>query len=260
MGVRTRRQLEPVVSYLLRRSGISVCSIAHLLGWHAEWIYQVGVGTLHEETVVMRETWPGVQMIGFEPCQRSYRQRLMGEVELGRQYKQVGDRHYDSKFPGQLYNLAISDYDGVGQLSVPHKHRDAATLHKLLDEDRVQYTETVQVKRLDSVFPDGPESGHILLWLDCEGSELAVLRGGEEFVKKVEMINIELTSNPTIHDNPHPLEIHRWLSDHGFFRQWVHTQRSHVGQVDVIYVRQHLFAPEICCCPCAVEQYDQCCK
>jgi hypothetical protein len=60
-----------------------------------------------------------------------------------------------------------------------------------------------------------------------------------------------MTANPPS-DDPDwcdPDEVHWWMVQAGFLRQWIHTQRTNEGQYDCIYVRPHLFNPRYCCDP-----------
>lgn len=213
-----------MASRLLRRSGYAFGLVAEALNWRADMIYQVGVGGYHEECDVFMEEWPGVQFIGCEPFPMR-----------AEEYK------------GLLLRVAVSDYVGEAPFYLKRRHHEGSTLHKLPDDKTIKVI-TVPVSTLDVLFPH-PEGEHVLLWLDCEGSELAALRGGEEFVKRVEMINVEMTALPDGEHWVSPKLIHEWLLAHGFRRQWVHTFRVPAAQYDSIYVRNELFDPRRCCDP-----------
>ncbi len=86
--------------------------------------------------------------------------------------------------------------------------------------------------------------------LDCEGSELKALQGAEKFIEGVEVVNLEMTSNPANEGWADPVETHQWLLRHDFLRQTIHTNRSRGGQYDAIYVRTHLHQMRFCSCPC----------
>ena len=160
-------------------------------------------------------------------------------------------------YPGPLHVYAIGNRKGQATLQCRPNHKDGASLypfHTKPDENLLSYT--VECRALDDLFPDPSKYGdERLLWIDCEGSEMEVLKGGESFIETTDVVNIEMTTKPTGDGWGTPVEIHRWLKEHGFCRQWVHTQRSSAGQVDAIYVRPRLFKPEYCCCPCEIEDH-----
>jgi FkbM family methyltransferase len=252
------KQRSSDLSRLLRRSGVAVAGVADYLDWTADHVYQIGVGTNQHEVIVMLELWPDVQFTGYEPYYKLFMERLTGKgVNFPSKYRNIEGRKYGPEYPGDLYNLAIGKKEGVANLYIPARHPDGAALTKPLKEDQKFATQEVTVAALDDLWPNGPKGEHVLLWVDCEGSELDALQGGEKFVEKVEFINIEMTSNPSIEGEADPVELHEWLSDHGFYRQWVHTLRFHCGQTDCIYVRPHLFQEKYCNCPFTMREFRQ---
>lgn len=223
-------------SKLLRRSGISAALICDHIGFAPDCMYQIGIGMNHGELDVFTQVWEGLKLFGCEP----HPQILRGLRDV---------------YPGTLYEVAVSDHVGKATLYSKPRHKDGSSLmpHTTCTNDR-QYT--VEVTTIDTLWPDGPVGQHPILWVDCEGSELKALNGGVKFVEKVEVINVEMTSKEMGTGWCRPEEVHQWLLGHGFRRQWVHTQRAWVGQVDAIYVRPHLFQAHICCCPCEMMRKD----
>jgi FkbM family methyltransferase len=219
-----------MVSRLLRRSGVAVGIIVELLNWKADHIYQVGVGQYHQEMDVLREEWPDVIIEGFEA--------FPAIVKARKDY-----------YPGKLHSVAVVDKKGPVKLHVKRKHKDGSSLFEFVEEDKLRETITVEGDTLDNLKPDGPEGEKILLWLDCEGSELMALQGAERFCKRVEVVNVEMTAYPPGRGWANPFQVHRWLVEHGFVRQWIHTQRTSAGQYDAFYVRRKLFDPRYCCDP-----------
>jgi FkbM family methyltransferase len=218
-----------MASYLLRRSGIAVGLVADLLGWKADLCVQVGIGSFHQEIDVLHEEWPSCRFIGFEP-----HPGIVSEIE------RKGD------YPGTVIKAAISNRQGTATLYLKNHHSDGSSLHSIDDSKR----EEVSVTTLDSVtLPGMYRKEHILLWIDCEGSELAALQGGYGFCKYVEFINVECTAKPYYAGWADPREIHKLLIAYGFVRQHVHTHRMSAGQYDAIYVKKHLFNPLYSCDP-----------
>lgn len=221
-----------MVSRFVARSGIAVCLVSEVIGWQPDYIYQVGVGMSPQEIDVFLDTWPEVHIDGFE-----------AHPEI---YKAI-----KPNYRGNLNNLALGNQEGTVDLFVPPRHKDGSSVYALAQEGCKQLT--VPMSTLDAQYPKGPASMHSLLWLDCEGSELAVLQGGEDFLKNIEVVNVELTMSPQSDAWCSPVDVHRFLLDHGFVLQWIHTQRISAGQNDGIYVRPYIFKPQFCSCFCAVE-------
>lgn len=215
-----------MVSRLVARSGISVCLIAELIDWVPDQIFQVGIGTRPEEVVIFKEAWPDVEISGCEP------------------HPQIVENIRDD-YPGKILELALSDYIGKGTLHAKKRHKDGSSLYKL--EDQETHEIPIFVSTLDQVYQ--PKSNKTLLWLDCEGSELAVLKQGLNCLAKTEVVNVEMTAKPWGKEWCSSVQVHQFLIDRGFRLQWIHTQRSSAGQSDLIYVRPYLFKPEYCCCP-----------
>lgn len=219
-------------SKLLRRSGVACGLIADVLGWRADTVIQVGVGQYHQEVDVLKEEWPGVRFVGFDPCPN------------------VAD-----DYPGILFQHAISDVDGESVFNVKKHHKDGSSLYEMDGADGCNKIKVI-TKRLDSAIVVTEATGRILLWLDCEGSELAALHGGEELLKSVEMVNVEMTANPPGKDWCRPEEVHQWLITRGFWLQWIHTGRISSGQSDYVYCRKTLFNPNYCCMPTEIQRFE----
>jgi FkbM family methyltransferase len=222
-----------MASLLLRRSGVAVGAIAELLEWQADTLYQVGIGMYHKEVDVLRHEWgENLKVIGCEPHPR---------IRL-------------EDYPGEVYRVAIANRVGQTSFYARPGHKDGSSLYKRDGEEFTEYT--VKVTTLDALFPN-PEGPRILLWLDCEGAELDALKGGENFLKHVDVINVELTAKSNAKEWCSPGDVHDLLQSRGFFRQWIHTHRVNAGQADAIYVCARLFRPQFCCCPCQVKKWQE---
>lgn len=224
-------------SKMLRRSGIAVGLILNLLDWKPDYFYQVGIGMHHQEVDVLHEEWPDCIFTGFEP------------------HPEIVKSLWD--YPGKVHQIALSDYVGKTTLHSKRAHKDGSSLHK--HKEPGSYTEIeVGVATLDSmVSEESPCDNKRLLWVDCEGSEFQVLRGGANFINNVQVINIEMTSDPPGEWWSDPVDVHYYLIGRGFYQIWIHTNRSSAGQCDAIYVRKELFDPRYCCVPSEVKRYRE---
>lgn len=218
-------------SKLLRRSGVALVNIADLLDWQPDVIYQVGVGMHSEETDVMKEAWPNAKFIGFEPHPASFRGRK-------------------ENYPGILFPVALGAEEGNRELHFRKRHKDGATFFPFegQSEGRCEVVVSVLDDFVGNMRSFKPND-MVLLWLDCEGSELDVLLGAKKFLPWVDVVNVEMTAKPRSEEWCSQIEVHDKLVREGFFRQWIHTQRSCIGQYDAIYVRPEHFRSEYCCDP-----------
>ena len=214
---------------LFTRSGIGVALTAEALGWRADHVVQVGVGT-HKEVNVLTTAWPGVQFHGFDP------------------------RGLDEPYDGEFRQIAISDRCGKKTLHIKKRHRDGSSLYPIAGQPNAKQV-TVETETIDRLFPEALP-GNVLLWLDCEGSEHDALHGAEQFIKCVQLVNVEFSAGYRLHDGRfHALEVYHWLRDHGFWMVDNHTQRLQEGQCDYVYCREHLFKPELCLSPHEIERW-----
>ncbi|GAH14627.1 unnamed protein product, partial [marine sediment metagenome] len=116
----------------------------------------------------------------------------------------------------------------------------------------------VEMTTLDDLFCKPPyviKKSKILLWLDCEGGELDALEGATQLLKLVDMVNVEMTMKPPSVEWPDTRTVHKKLRQAGFLRQYIHTLKG--TQYDGIYVRNHLFKKEYCCCPFSIDEYEK---
>ncbi len=228
-----------MVSRMLRRSGHAVGVMAEFLEWEADWVIQVGVGFHHQEIDVLHEEWPNCKMIGFEAN------------------PVVADKI--DNYPGELVSMAVGEKKERVELFFNERHKDGGSLHRHNEQANERYGQhKVSMERLDNLGSILDKvGGNVLLWLDCEGSELGVLRGAEEFIQRVGMLNVEVTANPLQSDWCSPVDVFRWLRTREYFLQWIHTQRCSAGQSDHVYVKPDLFRPEYCCCPYAVQDWER---
>jgi len=227
---------------LMRRSGVAICLIAHHLEWEPCTIIQVGIGQYHKEVEVMHEVWPNAKFIGFEAHPDI-------AIEVTKPVFDDEDRLIQEPYPGRVINKAVADYVGTSELFVKKNHKDGCSLYGVIEQqNRDEYSSLqVEVTTLQEHLKWEPCKRPILLWLDCEGGEAAVLRGSYPFIDCVDVVNVEMTAKPLGPKWCTPSEVDALLCEDGFFQQWVHTQRSSAGQYDAIYVQKRLFRPEYCC-------------
>lgn len=215
-----------MASKILRRSGVSFVQFCDLLDWQGEAVYMVGVGPLYQELDVFQEEWPGVQIFGFEANTNTY--------------NSIKDAF--EKRTGRLFNAVISNKVGKEALYYKTDWKAGSSLYKPREEPEKWRTMLVDSYTLDSAINlQGTERKRGVLWLDCEGNEYNVLLGAEEFIKGIDIVNVEMTARPRNEGWCKPIDVHNWLVSHGFAQAYIHTTRSGICQYDAIYVRNELY-------------------
>lgn len=208
-----------------RRSGSAVFEFLEQSGITPTCLYLAGVGVSHDDASVFHEIWPSSYITGFEPNPISYQ----GLKET---------------FPGTVLPYALSDTKASRPLYYSHSWKNGSSLYPPEIDNRRLHSTLVDTVRLgDYFFPEGG-----LLWLDCEGEELAALRGAGIRLSFFSAINIEITGRPRGDGWSSPLDVHRYLIKHGFYQAYVHTIRTVRAQFDAIYVRKEHFNPDTCSC------------
>jgi len=225
-----------------RRSGNAVFEVAEILDWKPSLIVQVGVGSHAHETEVFAEEWPDVPLVGFEPNPDSFEQ-------------------IKKRYPGTLIQKAVGRSERNVSFYSKKGHDNGSSLLRV-GKDKSKLTKhSVEMTMLDALNKSrgfGHNGKDILLWLDCEGTELAVLIGAKGyFLNQVQMINVEMTGNPSDEGWCSPLDVNKLLRLYGFYLTWVHTIRTKIGQYDAVYVRGDIFNPNICCCPTEIERWKK---
>jgi len=201
-------------------------------------LWQVGVGVHHQEVDCLLEEWEDIKVIGFEPHPKIYANAV-------------------KEYPGELYNLAVCDVVGQTLLYSKPNHKDGSSILPAYKESDNAKPVTVGTTKLDQPYwldLIGEES-QILLWLDCEGSEISVLNGAKSFIHKVAAINVEMTGVSMGRGWALPESVHCSLVRHGFYLQLTHTNRIMGGQYDAFYVRGEHFNPSYCNCVPEVVRY-----
>lgn len=220
------------MSKVMRRSGNAVTQYLTAISFVPKQVLMAGVGGHHEEVEVMREIWPEMELYGWEPNKATFE----------------GLR---DSFPGFLKNKALWSSRKELVIYARDNWKDGTSVFEPKPEDHKGWKKhTVLSEPLDGVALPMDTGRNMLLWLDCEGSELEVLRGGTELVHScVGAINVELTCRPRQQGWPTPDVVHEWLTAHQFYHAWTHTIRPSIGQFDAIYVHRTRYDVEFNCCP-----------
>ena len=202
-----------------RQSGCAAVKTMAALNWSPDWTVQVGIGRHHFEVDEIKSAHPNCEFHGFEPHPGTFENL--------------------TNYPGISANCAIGDRHQNAILYSKTGHVDGSSLFK---HTNARYTEIpVVVYPLDYLLTDIPGDSNVLLWLDCEGSELNALKGGEKLTEKVDIINVEMTGKPGGEGWGTPSAVDDWLTKRGFVLLTEHTFREYAEQSDCIYIRDTSF-------------------
>lgn len=213
-----------------RRSVNAVIEYCQLIKWTPKSIYFAGVGTDCDDAIAFREQYPESAIVGFEPNIVSCNSMI-------------------NRFPGDLHQHALGNEAGMKTLYYRDRWKNGSSLHKPNDLKKVKTT-SVRIYKLDQYQSPSVET---LLWIDAEGHELEILKGGHEFLEDVKVVNVEMTGQPRGKGWAFPIEIHRELVSRGFSQAFVHTIRPCINQFDAIYLRTGMIDPNLITCLASVQ-------
>jgi len=100
----------------------------------------------------------------------------------------------------------------------------------------------VRMRRLDDWAAGQDFEGEIFAKIDVQGAEMLVIRGGQDFLRRVRMLVIELSFAELYEGEPHFDEVHAALKALGFryAGSWEQTHDPASGQPlfqDAVFVR-----------------------
>jgi len=153
-------------------------------------MFDIGVATMNTEGWWASQTWKGIEIFGFEPCERRFRELY--------------------NYPGNLKKMAVTDK--VGKFNGQMNNYDFKI--KAEEDKNDPYidvvVESTTIDELDSIH--GPFD-KIFIWADIEGGELTLLKGAEKVLKEKRVIgiNLELFSTPPVEGWPVPEETIEYL-------------------------------------------------
>jgi FkbM family methyltransferase len=185
--------------------------------------------------LVARKVFPAARILSFEPFPAAAAR--LGEVFAG-----------DPSF--ELVPLALSDEAGRHTFHVAAAE-DSSSLLPIGDRQVAEFAHTrsvgaieVDVARLDDVLADRPPlAGPVLLKLDTQGTELAVLRGADKSLGQVDHVILEASFVELYVGQARATELVAHLLDRGFQLGAVYDVKTsiHTGeplQADFVFSRR----------------------
>ena len=181
---------------------------------HYEWLRSRNIRTVLDVgantgqfAMMIREVLPGAAIYSFEPLEEAFSKLLL----TGRQ---LGNMH--------CMQMALGERSGEADM-----HRNAAlasssllpigTRHLKAFPHATEATrETVRIRSLDEVCSSLTLEKNILLKLDTQGYELAVLKGAGTTLQQVDTIIVEASFVPLYQDQPLFHDIYDFLHSRSF--------------------------------------------
>lgn len=174
-----------------------------------------------------RGVWPRARIVAFEPLPTAA-EALRGRLRV------------------EVHQVALGDHDGT-TVFYPHAYSLSSSSLPVLAavQDRAWAKEEepieVPMQRLDSVLAGQPLPGPVLLKLDVQGLELAVLAGAADTLPQVDALVLEAAFQPSYEGQPLFPDVQRTLADAGWTRvqplDW-RLEGGRIVEADFLYQRE----------------------
>lgn len=184
----------------------------------------------------IRRVFPDAEMFAFEPLLHCFAELLELEktTPLLRCYPYaLGDKNGTATLYRSSYDYSSSMLP-MGELHKQIFPRSATTSE-----------ETVELRTLDSIAADLPLRRPVLMKIDVQGYELAVLRGAIRTLQQIDYVVCEISLRPLYEGQTKPEDVHAVLQSAGLMRATVVDElrapgRGTVLQQDVLFVRSRV--------------------
>lgn len=151
-----------------------------------------------------------------------YNQEIYSYEPLKSAFQQLANQ--SAKYPTwSVYNFGIGSQAGPAEIYVSENLYSSSILEVNRDsinaapESRINRKETIQLTTLKKVFFESQISKRrIYLKLDVQGYELEALKGAEEILDEISVLQVELSTIPLYYGAPDYLEVIEYLRNVGF--------------------------------------------
>ena len=189
--------------------------------------------------------------------ENGYKGRIISFEPQNSLYNQLRSRSQsDSNW--EIMNLALGDCDKMSNFYIS-KYRESSSLSKMLKTHSEAFRGSsitnkkiqVTVQKLDSLLPKIlHKEAHIFAKVDVQGYEKKVLIGATESLKKIKMIQLEISLRKLYDDDVLFHEMYESINDAGY--QLIHmspgftNEESHeLLQVDAIFVNKTMLKAKV---------------
>jgi FkbM family methyltransferase len=178
------------------------------------------IGSWHlGQSIELHQIFPNAKISAFEPVPESYNLCLYNRTNSGISESEIS-----------IYNTAISDTIGevnfysVDPSTSSHPNVGASSLLKFIDglngsffsQTWNQKEILVKCNTLDNWCTDNSKDKIDIIWIDTQGTELNVFKGGEKTLEKVKVIFTEVGLKPYYEGHTMKKEIDDFLLSKGF--------------------------------------------
>ena len=237
-----KSKLLQIVNIALQKAGFELLKYPHgFLKRRIELIKKFGVGTIldvganaGQYAKLMRKIGYSGEIISFEPLSKAYSEL---QNEIG------NDKHWVAK------NLGLGDFDGEADINISQNSVSSSLLSikaehlTVAPQSKYIARETVQIKKLDSVFSGlHINNKPVFLKIDAQGFESRILRGASESLAKITGIQVEMSLAQLYEGEMTFEEIKKMIESEGFELYSVepgfyNKQTGQLLQIDGIFFR-----------------------
>lgn len=196
-------------------------------------IFDVGANAGQYSLSVRKFGYKG-QIISFEP--------LVSAFEILKK-KSSNDTKWT------IFNFALGNENSTSTINISQNSYSSSIKNILpshynsCPESKYIDSHAIEIKRLDDIYKSIDfDDQALMLKIDTQGYELEVLKGASEFLKKVKVIQLEMSLIELYENEPLFLEVTNFLSDLGFSlvsleNGFYNEETGQLYQVDGIFAR-----------------------
>ena len=224
---------------LVRKSGFDIVRYtSHKIIHHYKFdlVFDVGANAGQYAREIRALGYRGT-IISFEPLSKAFK---------------VLEKNAGNDAEWQVFNYALGDKDEQSTINISENSYSSSLydIHDIgieaLPETQYIGKETIQVKRLDSVFPDFYTGNQqVFLKLDTQGYEKNVLEGGLDALQHVNGLQVEMSLFPVYKGANLFNDMLKYINDKGFRLVHIkpgfcHPQTGLMLELDAIFLRNNL--------------------
>lgn len=205
----------------------------------------------HDINVVL-DVGANIGQYGERLRNAGYNKRIISFEPMSNEFKVLKEKcSADSLW--ECYQIGLGEEYAIMEINISqnsisssllpmlHRHETAAPKSVFINK------ENVQIKRLNDVVPRIVDfnSSKILLKMDAQGYELSILKGADDILSKVDMIESELSFVPLYEGQPLITDMVNYLDRKDFTLVYVNNgfthETGHVLQADGLFVRSSVY-------------------
>lgn len=214
---------------LLRGTAAGVEHIKALSGLGLRTLLDVGANQ-GQFSLVARYLYPEVRIVAFEPLE-----------EASRQYE-----HVVGTKAVVLHRIALGDTEGTRVFYVTDRADSSSLLMPGRNQENaygvaVARRAEVKVERLDRMLNADDLAGPVLMKIDVQGGELAVLRGSGDLLRAIDYVYVEVSFVELYESQCLAGEVVAYMQDEGYQFRGVYnvsfTTDFGATQADLLFVR-----------------------